>query len=171
MGTSEAIRVSGYDRDLVFGRLVQLQVGCEWPARTNTQGGQSHRLKQTNGEHARIHKRVPPSLESLGHIQHRLPDLGSRLTLVNTPLRKNEKVCNGTDNALRDPRIQPPFHHTYAPVSSSDLGQLRHVFIELLRMLARDSIEHSRKAGVFPERITPHVRAGHSFISSFGRAE
>lgn len=35
-----------------------------------------------------------------------------------------------------------------------DLGELRHMFIEHLRMLARDGLEHSRKAGVFPERIT-----------------
>lgn len=35
-----------------------------------------------------------------------------------------------------------------------DLAELRYVFIEHFRMLTRDGLEHSCKAGVFPERIT-----------------
>ena len=142
---SESIRVSRYDRDLVFFRVVQLQVGCEWPAHPKTHGGQSHHLKQTNGEHARIHKRVPPPLESLGGIQHQLPELGSRLTLVNIFCAK-WKIWNGTDNA---PRIRPPFHirclQSLLQISG-DLGELRHIVIEHLRVLARDGLEHSRSA-------------------------
>ena len=123
--TSEAVRVSWYDGNLVFVRVVQLRVGCKWSVRPNTQGNQPHHHKQTNKEHARIHKCVPPSLESLGRIQHQLPDLGSRLTVVNSYPHEDEKEWNVTDNALRDLRIRPPFHHTQSPVSSSDLGRPR----------------------------------------------
>ena len=69
------------------------------------------------------------------------------------------------------------FRHTHSQSLLQilgDLGEFRHVFIKSLRMLARDGLEHSREACVFPERVTIqafHVRAICSFVSSLGRVK
>ena len=75
--------------------------------------------------------------------------------------------------ALTTPKNTTAVSHTLSLLETfGDLGELGHMLIECLRMLARDGLEHSCTAGVFPERITIlalHVRAAHSFVSSFGR--
>lgn len=136
----------------------------------NTQGGQSHNLGQISEvhTHVRIHKSVPPPLESFGRILHQRPDFGSRLHPINTyfwvKLIEHETVLTTRQEFFEYNcrfAINTPQSLLYVP---EDLRKLRHVLIEHLCVLARDSLEHSREAGIFKNPRACTSCAGCSFI-------
>ena len=50
--------------------------------------------------HARIHKRVPAPLKSLGRVLHQIPNLGTHLLAINTAKIKIHEISLTTDQDI-----------------------------------------------------------------------
>lgn len=115
----------------------------------------------------RIHKSVPPLLESLGRILHHLPDFGSRLHPISTYFWVKlivHEIALTTRQGFFDYNCRFAINTLQSLLDIlGDLGKLKPVFFEYLCVLARGGLEHSHEAGIFKNHR--NVRAVRSFLS------